>query len=139
MMLLVFKKETSMAQTAEYIPGVCNIGKAEINQRLRFGWIGVGFTLVLAAVFFASGIAPAWRLLLFFPAAGAATGLLQGYLHFCSGFGFKGVLNFGSEVGKTDTVMQAEFRKKDRQKALNIILWSGLIGAAVAVATFLIV
>jgi hypothetical protein len=32
-----------------------------------------------------------------------------------------GVCNIGPEVGKTDTVMQAEFRKKDRRKSLYIL------------------
>jgi hypothetical protein len=50
----------------------------------------------------------------------------------------KGVFNFGPEVGKTDTVIQAEFRKKDRQKALFILFLSAVTGAVAAVAAVLI-
>jgi hypothetical protein len=51
----------------------------------------------------------------------------------------RGVFNFGPEVGKTDTVEQAEFRLKDRRKARLIGLYSALVGIAVAFAGFFIV
>jgi hypothetical protein len=85
-----------------------------------------------------TGTPQVWRFFIFFPASLAATGFLQSTLHFCAGFGMKGVFNFGAEVGKTDTVLQAEFRKKDRQKAYFILFLSVIIGAALAVTVFLI-
>jgi Na+/melibiose symporter-like transporter len=78
-------------------------------------------------------------LLLFFPAAIGATGFLQAALHFCAGFGMQGVFNFGPQVGKTDTVEQAEFRLKDRRTALRIGLYSMAIGIAIAIAGFSLV
>jgi hypothetical protein len=120
----------------EYIPGVCNIGAAEIAQRRRFGWIGLAVTVLLWAVFAVFGAAAPWRLFLFLPSSMAATGFLQAVLHFCAGFGMKGLFNFGPEVGKTDTVEQAEFRRKDRAKALRIMGYSALIGTAVALVGF---
>jgi hypothetical protein len=45
-------------------------------------------------------------------------GFLQTAFHFCAGFGMQGVFNFGAEVGKTETVEQAEFRQKDQRKPL---------------------
>jgi hypothetical protein len=51
----------------------------------------------------------------------------------------KGVFNFGSELGKTETVEQAEFRRKDQRKALLISLYSALIGIAAAILGFLII
>jgi hypothetical protein len=50
-----------------------------------------------------------------------------------------GAFNFGSEVGKTETVEQAEFRHKDQRKALQIILYSVIIGIAIAIAGLLLV
>ena len=126
-----------MAATA-YVPGACNIGKAEIAHRLRFGWIGVAVTVVLAAIFYATRIPAAWRLVLILPAAVGAIGLLQGYMHFCADFGMRGVFNFGPDVGKTDTVEQAEFRRKDRRKAVSIGVWSLLIGVVVGVGSMLV-
>lgn len=52
--------------------------------------------------------------------------------------GFTEYYNFGPEVGRTDTVEQAEFRAADRSKAWQIIIYSILIGIAVALAAFYI-
>jgi hypothetical protein len=123
---------------SEYVPGVCNIGPAEIRMRRMSGWAGLGATLVLWAALAVFHAGQPWRLFVFLPASMAATGFLQAAFHFCAGFGMKGVFNFGPEVGKTDTVIQAEFRKKDRQKALFIIFLSAVIGAVVAAAAFFI-
>jgi len=127
-----------MASRAEYIPGVCNIGAAEIRRRIRGGWTGLAVTVVLWAVFFVFRVLGPWRLFLFFPAAIGAAGFLQAAFHFCANFGMRGVFNFGPEAGKTDTVEQAEFRRKDRRKAGLISLASALIGIVIAVAGFLV-
>jgi hypothetical protein len=118
-----------------YIPGTCNIGPAEIRLRRRSGWVGLAATLVLAALLFATHVSPAWRFLLFFPALTGATGFLQGALHFCLGFGFKAVFNFG-EPGVVDSVTQAEFRALDRHKAQLILLYSALIALAVSILAY---
>ena len=77
--------------------------------------------------------------MLFFPAALSAEGFLQAAFHLCAGFGMQGVFNFGSEVGKTETIEQAEFRRKDQRKALLISLYSALIGIATALLGFLLI
>lgn len=125
-----------MAETSGYIPGVCNIGPAEIRRRKQAGWLGLGATILLWAAFFAFRVGAPWRLLLFFPAAMGATGFLQAAMHFCAGFGLSGVFNFRQELGETDTVEQAEFRLKDRRKANAIGLYSILVGAAIAAAGY---
>jgi len=128
-----------MTTNQEYVPGVCNIGPAEIARRQRSGWVGAGATIVLWAAFWLLHVPAPWRLLLFFPAALAATGFLQAAMHFCAAFGMRGVFNFGPNIGKTDSVEQAEFRQKDQQKARQIVLYSALIGIVVAIAGFLLV
>lgn len=125
-----------MAAKTEYIPGVCNIGPAEIRRRRQAGWVGLGATILLWAIFWIFRVPDSWRLLLFFPAAIGATGFLQAALHFCAGFGMRGWYNFGPEVGKTETVEQAEFRRKDRGKALLIGVCSILAGAVIAIAGY---
>ena len=57
-------------------------------------------------------------------------------MHFCAYFGFASLFNF-DDVGKTDSVSQAEFRAKDRRKAWQIIIYSVLVGAAVAFLAYL--
>jgi hypothetical protein len=125
-----------MATSHEYVPGVCNIGRAEIRQRKLIGWwalaVSVGLWIALAVC----EVAPAWRLALFVPASLAATGFLQATWRFCATFGVLGVSNFGPSVGKTDTVAQAEFRRLDRRTALKIVALSVLAGAVVALAAY---
>jgi hypothetical protein len=128
-----------MTAKTEYVPGVCNIGPAEIRRRKQSGWFGLGVTILVWAAFLIFGVSAPWRLLLFFPAMISAAGFFQAALHFCAGFGMRGVFNFGSEVGKTETVEQTEFRLKDRRKARLIGLYSALVGIAAAIAGFFLV
>jgi hypothetical protein len=121
-----------MAANQEYIPGICNIGPAEIQKRKMAGWLGLSATIIVWVLFWIFHTPAPWRLLLFLPAAGSAVGFLQAAFHFCAAFGMLGVFNFGSQVGKTESVAQAEFRRKDQQKAIQIIIYSAMIGMAVA-------
>lgn len=121
-----------MSALNEYIPGVCNIGRAEVRQRKVIGWVGLAVTVGAWIACIVFQVAPAWRLALFVPASIAATGFLQAAWHFCATFGVLGLSNFGPNVGKTDTVEQAEFRRQDRRTALTIIALSLLAGVAVA-------
>jgi len=123
---------------AAYIPGVCNIGPAEIAKRRRTGWMGAVATVVVWGVLALIDAPPAVRLVTFFPAAMAAAGFLQAVMHFCAYFGFASLLNFGPEAGKTDTVVEAEFRRKDRRKAWQIMGYSVAIGAVVAAAAYIL-
>jgi hypothetical protein len=120
-----------------YVPGVCNIGPAEIARRRRAGHAGLAVTAVLFAALIALG-APHWaRLLLLLPAAASASGYLQARLHFCAGFGSQGVFNFGP-LGTTERVVDPRARARDRFKSLQIGLASLAIGLAVgAVAALL--
>jgi hypothetical protein len=120
----------------EYIPGVCNIGPAEIARRRMSGWTGLAATAVLWVLFVFFDVPAPWRLTLFIPATMSATGFLQAYFHFCAGFGFTGVYNLVKPAGQTETIQQKEFRRKDRQKALQITGLSALTGALVAIVAY---
>src|SRR5262245_46302717 len=120
----------------QYIPGVCNIGRAEIRQRWLIGYGAAILAVVLAGLLIIVRAEPEWRLLLFFPTFVAAVGFLQAAWHFCAKFGLNGVFNVGPNVGRTDTVEQAEFRRQDRRTALKIINLSALAGAIVAAAAY---
>jgi hypothetical protein len=120
------------APKQEYTPGVCNIGPEERVRRIRGGWAGLIVTLVMEALFITFHVAAPWRVFLFLPATIGATGFLQAAFHFCAAFGFSGVFNLTADVGKTDTVDQAEFRRKDRAKALQIVSYAAAIGIVIA-------
>jgi hypothetical protein len=126
-----------MPSPDHYIPGVCNIGPAEIKTRRISGIGGLVVALALYGVLRWSGVAAPWRLLVFFPATISASGFLQAALHFCLGFGFMSVFNFG-ERGRTDSVLEAEFRRLDRRKARVILAGALAIGLAAALAATLI-
>jgi len=121
----------------KYIPGVCNIGPAEIGKRKQSGWIGLAATVALWALLILLDVPQIWRLALFLPAVISATGFLQAHMHFCAYFAFSSLFNFG-DLGKTDSVQQAEFRAKDRRKAWQIIIYAILIGIAVALAAYFV-
>ena len=126
-----------MTSTNVYQPGVCNIGPAEIRQRRRMGWVGLAVTVVYLVLAFALAWPPALRLLAFLPAVLSANGFLQGAFHFCVRFGTQGLFNFG-EMGNEEAVHEVEYRRKDQRKAVQIIVYSVLIGAVVAVGACLI-
>jgi hypothetical protein len=104
---------------ARYIPGVCNIGPAEIARRRRTGHVGVIAALVLLVVLVAIAAPPISRLLIALPVAVGASGYLQAWLKFCAGFGAAGVFNF-ADRGTTTSVVDPEARRKDRVRAFQI-------------------
>jgi hypothetical protein len=121
-----------MDTKAEYIPGTCNIGPAEIKARRNFA-IGSGiFSMILIFLLLVFHVAPLWRLTLLLPATSFGVGFLQWYNHFCVNFGLRGVFNFG-DLGKTFTVEQKENYRKDRMKAQKMIIQGAIFGLAVAI------
>ena len=117
---------------ADYQPGVCNIGPAEIARRRRAGHIGLVAALALFAVLVAVD-APNWtRLVIAIPVVIAASGYIQAHLKFCAGFGSRGVFNFG-EVGPMERVADETDRTRDRARARQIGAASIAIGLAAGV------
>jgi hypothetical protein len=119
----------------KYIPGVCNIGPAERARRRQSGLLAAAVTIALLMILMAIHTPTSWRLLIFLPATAAASGYLQSAFHFCAGFGMRGLYNVVNSAGITNDVQSEEFRRKDRSKALTIVAYSALVGAAVAVAS----
>jgi hypothetical protein len=122
----------------DYVPGVCNIGAAEVKKRRALGWIGLVATILLWATFVGLKTAAVWRLFLFVPALLAALGFIQSAWHFCVKYGFDGAYKFGRNVGKSDGPEQAEFHRKDRRTALTILVLSALLGIATATVGYFV-
>jgi hypothetical protein len=127
----IVKMGFDMQEQNQYIPGVCNIGRSEINMRKLAGRVGLVIMIILYGSLVYLGAPRIWRLIIFIPSALAAIGFLQARMHFCANFGMRGIFNFG-EIGNTDTVDQAEFRAADRRKAMRIIAYSVIAGIVVA-------
>ena len=126
------------AGQSRYIPGVCNIGKQGIAQRRMAGMVGIGAAVVIGAGLILVGAPRPWRLLVFFPAALGAIGLIQAHWHFCAALGLGGVFNFDGKTGRDDTPQQVGYRREDQKTALKIFALSGAIGAAVAVLLYVL-
>lgn len=120
-----------------YQPGVCNIGPAEIARRRRGGHVSLAVTVAVLAGLVALHIPPLARLIVALPAAGAASGYLQAQLHFCAGFGSRGVFNFG-QLGHVFEVSDPAARAMDRARSMQIGLASVAIGVAVGVLAVLL-
>lgn len=119
--------------TSAYRAGACNIGPAEIRRRRDAGIAAAIATVVLAVVLVAIG-APTWaRLLVFFPATGAAVGFLQARFRFCAAYAMQGVRNFGP-LGGTESVADAADHRADLRAAARLVGLSALVGAVVAIA-----
>jgi len=116
----------------DYRPGACNIGAAEIGRRRDTGVALAIVTAILAVALVAVGAPPWARLLVFFPAVGAAIGLLQARFRFCVAFALAGVRNFGP-LGVPEKVADADAHRAD------LIAAARLIGLSVAVAVVLAV
>ena len=117
---------------------MCNIGPAERRRRRMGGIAGAVATIALLALLLVVDAPVWWRLLLVIPAAGAATGFLQDAMHFCVGFGMKGIFNVINSAGVVDNVELEEFRLKDKRKAMQITLYSAAIGLVFAALSLLI-
>jgi hypothetical protein len=122
---------------ADYQPGVCNIGPAEIARRRLFGHFGVVASALLFGALVIVG-APRWtRLVLVVTAGGSAVGYLQAALHFCAAYGSRGVYNFG-RMGAVTSVEDAAARSRDRRRSVEIGLAGLAIGLAVGVVAVLL-
>jgi len=120
-----------------YQPGVCNIGPAEIARRRRAGIVGSLMTLGLLIILVALDAPPLFRLVLFLPAAVAASGFIQARLKFCAGFAARGIFNFGGS-GDSVEIVDHEARARDRRRGREISFASFAIGAAVALLAVLL-
>ena len=126
-----------MDTQSEYIPGTCNIGKAEIRNRRNTAIFSTSIAIVLIILLLVLHADKIWRLTLFIPATSLGVGFQQWYNKFCVVFGLKGVFNFG-DMGKTFSVQQKENYKKDRAKAWRMICLGMVFGLVVAVLFYML-
>ena len=121
-----------------YVPGVCNIGPAEIRRRRRGGLAGGAVTVAGLVAIVALDVPRPFRLVLAIPAGMSAVGFLQARFHFCAAFGMLGVFNLGDDLGRQESVAEAADRREDRRKAAVILALSALVGAATGAASLLL-
>ncbi len=116
-----------------YIPGTCNLGKAEVRSRQIVALVGLVATLILATGLTASSAPQASGLTLFAPLMVFAVGFIQSRRKFCLAYGLAGTFNLG-KLGQISKVANPEDKAADRKTALSILaqataLALGLTGA----------
>ncbi|MFM8693812.1 MAG: hypothetical protein ACKOCY_04220 [Actinomycetota bacterium] len=116
-----------------YIPGTCNLGKAEVRSRQIVALVGFVATLILATGLIASSAPQASGLTLFAPLMVFAVGFIQSRRKFCLAYGLAGTFNLG-KLGQISKVANPEDKAADRKTALSILaqataLALGLTGA----------
>lgn len=126
-----------MMSTNNYIPGVCNIGKEEINKRKQAGIVGLILTVLTYSLFVYFEVSKGVRFLTFIPAVISAIGFLQARMRFCAYYGLAEMFNFDS-LGKSSKVDNNEFVRKDKKRARQIIYYSVLVGIGVGLIAVII-
>jgi hypothetical protein len=79
--------------TPAYVPGVCNINRAEIKSRRNVGYTGLAIFIVLFVAIVLLSLTSYLKLALFLPALLSAAGFLQAKEHFCVGYAAAGQHN----------------------------------------------
>ena len=103
-----------------YIPGTCNLGKAEVRSRQIVALVGLVATLILATGLIASSTPQASGLTLFAPLMVFAVGFVQSRRKFCLAYGLAGTFNLG-KLGQISKVANPEDKAADRKTALSIL------------------
>lgn len=103
-----------------YIPGTCNLGKAEVRSRQMVALVGLVASLILATGLIASSAPQASGLTLFAPLMVFAVGFVQSRKKFCLAYGLAGTFNLG-KLGQISKVANPEDKAADRKTALLIL------------------
>jgi hypothetical protein len=122
---------------SEYIPGTCNIGKAEIRQRQIVALIGLALSVSALIGFISTKASPSIRLGIFLPLTIFSVGYVQSRKKFCLAFGFMGTFNF-ARLGKMSKVVDKASLAADRKTAAIILLQSLGLAAILTLAVYLL-
>ena len=110
-----------------YIPGTCNLGKAEVRRRQFVAFLGLALSIV-SAVGLWQGSTFA-RLTIFLPLFVFAVGYVQSRRKFCMAYGFAGAFNLG-RLGELSKVQDPADRAADRKTAVSILGQAALLALA---------
>jgi len=134
--------ENTKTTETTYSSGICNIGDKEVAQRKRIGYIGIVLTvvgfLVYAIGIYTIKLEPIVGIGLFIPALMGSVGLIQARNKFCAAYGFAKKYNVSSGLGVILHVEDIAHQKKDRNKALIIVIQSILIATVISLVSVLL-
>ena len=120
-----------------YIPGTCNLGKAEVRSRQIVALVGLVASLILATGLIASSAPRASGLTLFAPLMVFAVGFIQSRRKFCLAYGLAGTFNLG-KLGQISKVANPDDKAADRKTALSILAQATALALGLTVAITLL-
>jgi len=109
-----------------YVPGTCNLGKAEVRRRQIVALIGAALTVSSFMGLQATDTPNSARWSLFAPLMVFSVGFIQSRKKFCLAYGLMGTFNLG-KLGDISRVQSPEDRKADRKTATIILIQSALL------------
>lgn len=123
---------------SHYQPGVCNLGKNEINKRYIAGVVGFGLTIVLTAILIYFDFYLPYSLIFdIIPLMVGFAGVYQARNKFCVAFAARGIYNFTGTADEKGKVINVDFHKLDLVKAKKINLES--LGSSLIIVLALMV
>ena len=122
--------------TYSYVPGTCNLGKAEVRRRQFVALLGLFLTGSTLAGLIGGDAPSSARWGLFVPLMVFSVGFVQSRKKFCLAYGVMGTFNLG-KLGDISRVQSAEDRRADRKTALTILAQSAIL-ALVLTALFVV-
>ena len=111
-----------------YIPGTCNLGKAEVRRRQIVALIGLVFSISSGAGLIAANANFTGKLSLFLPLMVFSVGFIQSRKKFCLAYGMMGTFNLG-KLGEISRVQDPADRAADRRTAVKILFQAGALAA----------
>jgi hypothetical protein len=120
-----------------YIPGTCNLGKAEVRSRQIVALVGLVASIILATALIASSAPQFSGLTLFAPLMVFAVGFIQSRRKFCLAYGLAGTFNLG-KLGQISKVANPEDKAADRKTALSILAQATALALGLTVAITLL-
>ena len=115
-----------------YIPGTCNLGKAEVRSRQFVALVGLFMSITTFIGLIGVSASRSARWTIFAPLMVFAVGFIQSRKKFCLAFGFMGTFNLG-KLGQLSRVADPEHRKADRRTALTLLLQALVLAFAITV------
>lgn len=109
-----------------YIPGTCNLGKAEVRRRQFVALLGLALSISALLGFISADISGNARWSIFVPLMVFAVGFVQSRKKFCLAYGFLGTFNLG-KLGDISRVQDPKDRAADRRTALIILSQAALL------------
>ena len=115
-----------------YIPGSCNLGKAEVRSRQFVALVGLIMSITTFVGLVGVSASRSTRWTIFAPLLVFAVGFIQSRKKFCLAFGFMGTFNLG-KLGQLSRVADPEHRKADRKTAITLLLQALVLAFAITV------